>query len=93
MMSRSPRFSLFRRFRKSRNLISPFPWKPAVATGVGGAAFAVWFEEILLLAGEFLGLIFLPILAGVIYIFNLLIFKSHMPNREDLANHTTKKRK
>jgi len=68
----SPRFPIFRRF-----------WKPAVATGVGGTAIVVWFEEIAMFGEEILALIFLPIMAGVIYLFNILIFKSHMPRRED----------
>jgi hypothetical protein len=33
---------------------------------------------------EILALIFLPILAGVIYLLDLFIFKSRMPRREDL---------
>lgn len=69
-------------------------WKPAAATGAGGAALAVWLEELLLYAEEVLALIFLPILAGVIYLFNHFIFKSHMPTRNNHhpSNHTGAKR-
>ena len=33
-----------------------------------------------------LALILLPILAGVIYLLDIFIFKSRMPKREDLTN-------
>ena len=69
------RFPVFRRL-----------WKPATLTGAGGTAVAVWFEEILLFGQELLALIFLPIIAGVIYLLNLSIFNSRMPKREDLNN-------
>jgi hypothetical protein len=62
-------------------------WKPALATSAGGTGLILWFEEIMLYGEEFLGLIFLPILAGVIYIFDILLFRSTKPRKED----TTKK--
>jgi hypothetical protein len=61
-------------------------WKPAVTTGAGGAAIALWFEEILAFGAEVLALIFLPIMAGIIYLLDIFIFKSRMPQREDLEN-------
>jgi hypothetical protein len=61
-------------------------WKPAAVTGAGGTAIAVWFEEILLFSQEILALVFLPIIAGVIYLLNIFIFKSRIPCREDLNN-------
>jgi hypothetical protein len=61
-------------------------WKPAVTTGAGGAAIAIWFEEILAFGAEVLALIFLPIMAGIIYLLDIFIFKSRMPQREDLEN-------
>jgi hypothetical protein len=61
-------------------------WKPAAVTGAGGTAVAVWFEEILLFGQEILALIFLPIIAGAIYLLDFLIFKSCMPCREDMKN-------
>lgn len=60
-------------------------WKPAAVTGAGGTAVAVWFEEILLYAQEILALIFLPILAGLVYLLNNFIFKSRIPRREDMS--------
>ena len=63
-------------------------WKPAVATGAGGTAVAVWMDEILLFGEQILALIFLPIMAGVIYLLDVFIFKSRMPQREDLKNIT-----
>ena len=73
--SHSPRFPLFRRL-----------WKPAAVTGAGGTAVAVWFEEIIAFGAEILALIFLPVIAGAIYLLDILIFKSRMPRREDMKN-------
>ena len=71
----APRFIKFRRL-----------WKPLAITGAGGTAVAVWFEEVLLFGQEILGLIFLPIIAGAIYLLDIFIFRSRMPKREDLTN-------
>lgn len=71
----SPRFPIFRRL-----------WKPAVVTGASGATLAFWLDEIVMFGEEILALIFLPIMAGVIYLFNIFIFKSRMPRREDMEN-------
>ncbi len=78
-MSKSPnsRFPVVRRF-----------WKPLAATGAGGTAVVLWFEEMMLFAQDILALIFLPILAGIIYLFNIFAFKSRMPRREDLTTPT-----
>ena len=70
----SPRFPILRRL-----------WKPVAVTGAGGTAIAYWFEEIVIFGEEILALIFLPILASVIYLLDILIFKSRMPHREDMA--------
>jgi|MudIll2142460700_1097286.scaffolds.fasta_scaffold1629099_1 hypothetical protein len=81
-MSQSPRSSIFRRF-----------WKPAAATAAGGTAGAIWFEEIMLYTEEILALIFLPLLAGVIYLFNTLVFKSRQPRHDDLNIKITGEKK
>lgn len=73
--SYSPRRQIFRRF-----------WKPFAITGAGGTAVAVWFEEIMMFGEEILALIFLPILAGTIYLLDIFIFKSRMPSRNDLED-------
>ena len=65
-------------------------WKPAAITGAGGTAVAIWFEEILMFSQEILALIFLPILAGVIYLLDIFMFNSRMPRREDLEIPTDK---
>ena len=39
---------------------------------------------------DLLALIFLPIMAGAIYLLDILIFKSRMPRREDMQNQTNK---
>ena len=62
-------------------------WKPAAVTGAGGTAVAIWFEEIIALGADILALIFLPIMAGVIYLLDIFIFKSRLPRREDLENN------
>jgi hypothetical protein len=72
-----PRFPILRRL-----------WKPAAISGAGGTAIAVWFEELLAFGTEILALIFLPILAGVIYLLDVFMFKSRMPRREDLETPT-----
>ena len=69
--------------------VSRFPrlrklWKPAVVTGATGTTLAIWFEEVIAFVGEFIGVIFLPILAGLIYLFKTYVFKSAMPRSEDL---------
>ncbi len=61
-------------------------WKPAVATGAGGAAVAVWWDEIVMLGEEVLALIFLPIMAGALYLLDIFIFKSRLPRREDFQS-------
>jgi hypothetical protein len=63
-------------------------WKPVAATGAGGTAVVLWFEEMMLFVQDILALIFLPILAGIIYLLNIFAFKSRMPQREDLTNPT-----
>lgn len=68
----SPRFSRLRRL-----------WKPAVVTSAGGTATAIWFEEILRFGEEILALIFLPIMAGIIYLLDIFMFKSQAPHVED----------
>jgi hypothetical protein len=73
--TRPIRFPVFRRL-----------WKPAIATGVGGTTLAIWFEEIIAFGAEILALIFLTIMAGVIYLLDIFIFKSRLPRREDLEN-------
>lgn len=71
--------------------ISHFPgirklWKPAVATGAGGASLILWFEEIIVFAKDFIGVILLAILGGLICLFDNFIFKSRIPRREDLRD-------
>ena len=61
-------------------------WKPVAVTGAGGTAVAVWFEEIAMFAQEILALIFLPIMAGAIYLLDHFIFKSRVPKHEDLES-------
>ena len=75
LAKQSHRSRLFRRF-----------WKPAVATGAGGTAVAVWFEEILIFGEEILALLFFALVGGVMYLFNVLVFKSQMPRHEAIEN-------
>lgn len=73
MSSNPHRPPVFRRF-----------WKPAAVTGAGGTAVAIWFEEILVFGQDILALIFLPLIAGAIYLLDIFIFRARMPKREDL---------
>jgi hypothetical protein len=57
-------------------------WKPATATGASGTAVVIWFEELMLFATEIVTLISIPILAGAIYLLNILMFKTRMPRKE-----------
>ncbi len=71
--------------------VSRFPrlrkfWKPAVATGAGGTTIVIWFEEIIAFATDFIGVILLTILGGLICLFDNFIFKSRIPRREDLQD-------
>jgi hypothetical protein len=75
----SPRFPIFRRL-----------WKPALATGGGSMAIAVWFEEIMVFAAEIIGVILIAILGGLICLFDHFVFKSRIPQREDLQDTTDK---
>jgi hypothetical protein len=75
--------------------VSRFPglrkfWKPAVVTGAGGMTLVIWFEEIIAVAADFIGVIFLTILGGLICLFDSFIFKSRTPRREDLQDPTNK---
>jgi hypothetical protein len=63
-------------------------WKPVIATGVGGTTLAIWFEEIIAIMAEFIGVIAIALMAGLIYLFNIYIFKSAMPRREDIQDKT-----
>ena len=56
---------------------------PAAAVGAGGTTLVIWFEEVEVFITEFIGVIFLPVLAGVIYLFNFFVFKSAMPTEDD----------
>lgn len=71
-LTHAQRFPIFRRL-----------WKPAVIGSAGGTTLALWLDEILIFSQEILALIFLPLLAGVIYLLDILMFKSQMPHRED----------
>jgi hypothetical protein len=75
--------------------VSRFPglrkfWKPAVVTGAGGTTLIIWFEEIIALMADFIGVILLTVLGGLICLFDNLVFKSRIPRREDLQDTTNK---
>ncbi len=61
-------------------------WKPAVATGAGGTSLIIWFEEVIAFATDFIGVIFLTILGGLICLFDNFVFKSRIPRQEDLQD-------
>jgi hypothetical protein len=75
--------------------VSRFPrlrklWKPAVVTGAGSTSLVIWFEEIIAFAADFIGVILLTILGGLICLFDNFIFKSRAPRREDFQDTTNK---
>ncbi|GER79195.1 MAG: hypothetical protein DPW21_00305 [Anaerolineae bacterium] len=82
MSNQSHPVSLFPRLRKL--------WKPAVATGAGSTTFVIWFEEIITFAADFIGVILLAILGGLICLFDNLTFKSRIPRQEDLQEKPIK---
>jgi hypothetical protein len=61
-------------------------WKPAVATGAGGTSLVIWFEEVIAFATDFIGVILLAVLGGLVCLFDNFIFKSRIPRREDLQD-------
>jgi hypothetical protein len=69
------------RFSRLRKL-----WKPAVVTGAGGTTLAIWFEEIIAFATDFIGVILLTILGALICLFDNIIFKSRIPRRKDMQD-------
>jgi hypothetical protein len=56
---------------------------PATAAGAGGTALVIWFEELIVLAAEFIGVIFLLVLSVPIFLFNHLVIKSAMTRPDD----------
>lgn len=58
-------------------------WKPLATTATGGTAFAIWFEDILIFATDFIGVVLLPLLSAIIYFFNHFLFKSFELNGKD----------
>jgi predicted membrane channel-forming protein YqfA (hemolysin III family) len=77
----SPNSKSFARHPPARRL-----WKPVVATGVSGAAVVIWLEELIAFGAEILALIFLTVMAGVIYLLDIFFFNSRMPDREDVTH-------
>ena len=67
------------RFSRLRRL-----WKPALASGAGGTTLIIWFEDIMAFAVDFIGVILLTILGGLIYLYKTYVFKSAMPGSDDL---------
>jgi hypothetical protein len=60
-------------------------WASPMATfGAVGTTLVIWFEEVVAFATEFIGVILLPILVGIIYLFNVYVFKSAMPKADDI---------
>lgn len=61
-------------------------WKPVVVTGAGSTSLVIWFEEIIAITAEFIGVIFLAVLGGLVCLFDDFIFKSRIPQQEDLKD-------
>lgn len=71
-------------------------WKPALATGAGGASILIWLEEIFAVWLDILSIAAMLIVTGPILLFNHFVFKSATPKKEDITkqefnrNHETK---
>lgn len=65
-------------------------WKPTAVGGAGSIALAVWLDELLLFAEEIIGLILLPIMAGAIYLLDILMFRARLPKEGDIENAGSK---
>ncbi len=50
--------------------------QPSADFGFGGTSWLLWFEEILANTSDFLGVLLLPLLVGIIYFLNIFMFKS-----------------
>jgi len=86
---------LFLKKKRKETIVSTHPaiphsprrrrfWKPAAAITAGGAALVAWFEEIIATAAGFISVIFIFIMTGVIYLFNVYVFKSAAPKADNL---------
>jgi hypothetical protein len=84
-MFMKPNLSSSSRLRRLRRWIPP-----AVAVGTGGTSLVIWFEEVAAFVTEFIGVIILPVLAGVIYLFNHYLFKSALPKANDIKKDGSK---
>lgn len=60
-------------------------WKPALATGAGGASIILWLEEILVIWLDIVSILAVLLVAGPILLFNHFVFKSATPRREDIT--------
>jgi len=65
-------------------------WKPAVVTGAGGTSLFAWFEEVIAFATDFIGVILLTVLGGLICLFDNFVFKSRIPREADLQDAKNK---
>ncbi len=65
-------------------------WKPALVTGGGTAAIVVWLDEVLAFAEDIIGVLLLPLMAGMIYLLDILMFRSRMPKEEDMKQSQNK---
>ena len=60
--------------------------RPAADMGFNGNSWLLWFEDILTFTTDFLGVLILPVLAGIIYILNIFLFKSFELKGDDSKN-------
>ena len=65
-------------------------WRPVLAAGASEPVAAAWFEELLTIAAECIGVLLLAALGAVIYLFNYLVFRSRAPRRDDVQDSRKK---
>jgi uncharacterized membrane protein YhaH (DUF805 family) len=60
--------------------------QPAADMSFNGITCLLWFEDILTLITDFLSVLILPLLAGIIFILNIFLFKSFEIRKDGLKN-------
>jgi hypothetical protein len=75
-VSTDPSITHFRRWRQS--------WKPPAAITASAKALVTWFEETIATAAEIIKVVFMFIMTGVIYLFNVYVFRFAAPEADDL---------
>ena len=63
-----------------------FEVQPIADMGSAGNKWLLFFEEIITYTSDFLGVLILPVLVGIIFILNIFMFKSFKVKGDDSKN-------